>query len=240
MDVTSSTPRILVIEDDESLRTLLVQLLQDAGFRTVTAEDVRGGLRAAAEAEPSLVLLDRGLPDADGLLVVQELRRIGQGCPVLMLTAREAVEDRVAGLEAGADDYILKPFDSDELLARVRAHLRRHSRAPDAALQLGDLSLDPVRHTATRAGRVVKLTQREYSLLAVLMQHAGATVSREQLAAEAWSLELVGSPATNVVDVYIAYLRRKLEPPELAPLLHTVRGAGYVLQVDASAHAPFP
>lgn len=227
----SSAPPILIIEDDASVRSLLAQLLGGEGYRTTAVADVRAALEALDAEEPALVLLDRGLPDADGLSVVEELRRRGGGCPVVMLTARDAVRDRVAGLEAGADDYILKPFDSDELAARVRAHLRRSEREGELPPQVAGLVLDPLHRTATRAGRVAKLTQREFSLLAVLMRHAGETLSREQLALEAWQQELAGS-ATNTVDVYVAYLRSKIEHDGLPPLLHTVRGAGYVLQAE--------
>jgi two-component system, OmpR family, response regulator MprA len=229
MDFTSA-PSILIIDDDTSLRSLLTQLLGAEGFRTTAVGDVQGGLRAVAAEQPALVLLDRGLPDADGLSIVEELRRRGGGCPVVLLTARDAVQDRVDGLEAGADDYILKPFDSGELTARIRAHLRRAGRVGELAPQLGDLTLDPLRRTVTRAGRLAKLTQREYSLLAVLIRHAGETISREQLALEAWEQEAAAGPAKNTVDVYVAYLRSKIEHDDLPPLLHTVRGAGYVLQ----------
>jgi DNA-binding response OmpR family regulator len=185
-------------------------------------------LDAALDHGPDLVILDVGLPKRNGLSVARELRRRGFRAPVLMLTARDTVPDKVSGLDAGADDYLAKPFDYDELLARVKALLRRSSmRADDTTLRVGDLALDPVSREVTRAGQPVPLTQKEFALLEYLMRNAGRTLSREQISEHVWKHEF--DPSTNIVDVYINYLRKKLDG-DSPPLVHTVRGTGYVLE----------
>jgi len=225
-------PAVLIIEDSPPMLALVAELLARHGFRAVSASDAASGLRAALAESPALVILDLGLPDGDGLTLAAELRHRGVGCPLLMLTARGAIPDRVAGLDAGADDYLAKPFDTTELLARVRALLRRTTTGEATSLRVGDLSLDSLQRSARRGERVVPLTQREFALLAVLMRHAGRAVTREALAAEAWQQHGQSSASTNLVDVYIAYLRRKLEGEGQPPLLHTVRGVGYVLHAE--------
>jgi len=175
------------------------------------------------------MILYVGLPDRGGFALLRELCARGLGAPVLMLTARSDVKDRITGLEAGADDYLGKPFDPDELVARVRALLRR---APDRPkrLSLGDLTLDPLTREAVRGKRRLALTQREFSLLEFFMRHADCTVTRAAIAREVWRQTPVDVDETNIVDVYVAYLRRKLDTEGEPPMLHTVRGTGYVLR----------
>jgi len=175
------------------------------------------------------MLLDLLLPDSDGVEVCRRLREAGERVPILMLTARDTVSDRVAGLEAGADDYLVKPFSTAELVARIRALLRRHrDRTPAATRRLGDLVLDSGTREVTRDGRAVHLTRREFDLLALLLDNAGAVMPRERLLTDAWGFE--SAVETNAVDVYVGYLRRKLEEGGEPRVIHTVRGVGYVLR----------
>jgi two-component system response regulator MprA len=226
-------PLVLVIDDSAELRGYLSQLLEGHGLRTALAASAEEALARLAEEPPALVILDWGLPGRDGLSLLVELRAAGRAMPVLMLTARDAVDDRVAGLDAGADDYLAKPFEAAELAARVRALLRRAEIPTGEPSAVGDLSLDPVWRAARRGDRVVPLTQREYALLAVLMASAGRPLSRRVLAERAWRHSNGAGRADNLVDVYVAYLRRKIEPPGTEPLLHTVRGVGYLLRAKA-------
>ncbi|MFL5578624.1 MAG: response regulator transcription factor [Gemmatimonadaceae bacterium] len=227
---------LLVVEDRPEVLDILQRTLAGQGYRVRTAADGDAAVALALDLDPDLVVLDVGLPKRDGFGVTAELRRRGFRAPVLMLTARGAVSDKVMGLEAGADDYLAKPFDYDELLARVRALLRRaEMRAADALLRAGDLALDPLSREVTRAGQPVALTQKEYALLEYLMRHAGHTVTREQISEHVWKAPL--DPSTNIVDVYINYLRKKLEGDDAAAggsLIRTVRGVGYELQVGQS------
>jgi len=226
--VSEKVATILVVEDRHEVLDVLERTLSGSGYDVRTAVDGEAGLEMALDLEPDLVILDIGLPKQNGLQVAKELRTRGFRAPVLMLTARVSVSDRVTGLEAGADDYLPKPFDVDELVARVKALLRRSAmRADEAVLRVGDLSLDTLSREATRAGRPVSLTQKEYALLEYLMRHAGRPVTREQIAEHVWKTEF--DPSTNIVDVYINYLRKKLDSTG-APLVHTVRGTGYVLE----------
>jgi two-component system response regulator MprA len=232
--MTTPTPNggpatILVVEDRREVLDVLQRALSDSGYDVRTAMDGDAALALALDARPDLVILDIGLPKKNGLLVARELRSRAFTAPVLMLTARDTVADKVTGFDAGADDYLAKPFDNDELLARVRALLRRASlRASETIMHVGDLSLDPISREVTRAGRKIALTQKEYALLEYLMRHAGHPVTREQISEQVWKQPF--DPSTNIVDVYINYLRRKLESQGGPQLVHTVRGVGYVLK----------
>jgi len=224
--------RILVVDDDERLAASVRRSLEYAGYRVGVAHDGPSSLTAAGQDRPDLVVLDVLLPGLDGYGVCRALRSAtGDGGPmVLMLTARDAVPDRVAGLDAGADDYLVKPFEHDELLARVRALLRRRPAPAGApvALTLADLTLDPGTREVRRAGREIELTALEFDLLHHFLRHPRQVLSRAQLMDAVWG---GGSPLTsNVVDVYVGYLRGKLEAAGEQRLLHTVRGVGYALR----------
>ena len=224
--------RILVADDDRAVRDSLRRSLAFNGYQVELAADGQQALDAMSGENgqrPDALVLDVMMPRVDGLEVCRRLRNAGDDIPVLVLTAREAVSDRVAGLDAGADDYLAKPFDYDELLARVKALLRRASiRAGETMMRVGDLAIDPISREVTRAGRKVALTQKEYALLEYLMRHAGIPVTREQISEQVWKQPF--DPTTNIVDVYINYLRKKLETDGGTPLVHTVRGVGYVLR----------
>ena len=225
---------ILAIEDEPQLLALLERLLGTHGFTVRCASDGTTGLHLALDLHPDVIILDVGLPDRSGLEVAAELRRRAVRAPILMLTARDTVDDKVSGLDAGADDYLAKPFDADELVARVRALLRRATmRESELHLRAGDLELDTVARTVTRGGVPVALTQTEYALLEYLVRNAGRPLSREMIAANIWTKPL--EPESNIVDVYISYLRAKLEADGRSKLLHTVRGVGYVLRPQGAA-----
>jgi len=231
MAPSAAPATILIAEDNASLTSLLERILGDQGYEVRAARDGDAALAAALEHEPDLLILDIGLPRRDGVAVIRELRRRGVTVPTLMLTARSAISDRVTGLDAGADDYLTKPFDPDELVARVRALLRRSAaqRRPQR-LCVADVVLDPMTREVYRGERKLGLTQREFSLLEFFMRNVGESLSREAIAREVWRHMSVDPEATNVVDVYVAYLRKKLDGPGDEPLLHTVRGVGYVMR----------
>ena len=222
--------RVLLVEDDAGIVAFVRQGLTEAGFTVDAVVDGLEGLAAARVATYDAIILDGMLPGLDGLAVLVELRRLGIRTPVLFLTARAAVEDRVAGLETGADDYLTKPFAFTELLARLRALLRRPPLQADQVLRVGDLELDPLRRSVRRGGSPVDLSPREFALLACLMRHAGQALTRTQIAEQIWSLDYAGD--TNVVDVYIGYLRRKLGLAHGGPRIQTVRGVGYRLSLE--------
>ena len=229
MPTAAMTGTILVVEDSRDVSALIERMLTSNGFTVQRAYDGEAAIAMALDIAPDLVILDIGLPKRSGLDVAAELRKRAFRAPVLMLTARDSVSDKVTGLDAGADDYLAKPFDTDELLARVKALLRRATlRADDALLRVGDLSLDPLARQVKRGSREIALTQKEYALLEYLMKNAERTVSREQITEHVWNQD--SEPSTNIVDVYINYLRRKIDLDGLTPLLHTVRGQGYVLR----------
>ena len=229
MPATSTAPTILVVEDNRDVLAVITQTLSKNGYNVSRAHDGEAGLTGALDTSPALVILDIGLPRRSGLEVAAELRRRGFRAPVLMLTARDTVTDKVTGLDAGADDYLAKPFDTDELLARVNALLRRATlRADDAKIRVADLVLDPISRQVRRGSRDIALTQREYALLEYLMKNADRELTRDQITAHVWRQDTESS--TNVVDVYINYLRKKIDTDGLPPLLHTVRGVGYVLR----------
>ena len=223
--------RILVVEDERKVASFIRQGLEEEGHQVDVAEDGDSALdHAAGDPAYDLIVLDVVLPRRSGLAVLRTLRDRKVASPVLMLTARDAVSDRVAGLDAGADDYLTKPFAFEEFLARVRALLRRGSGQRAAILQVADLVLDPFRREATRNGRRITLTGREYALLEYLMRNAGRVLTRPMLAERVWGLDF--DPESNVIDVYVGYLRRKVDAPGERRLLHTVRGAGYVLRAE--------
>jgi two-component system, OmpR family, response regulator MprA len=220
-------PSLLIVEDQADLAGMLAQVLGEEGFATRVVGDGRKALEEAVRLPPDLVVLDILLPGLDGLAVCRELRARGLRMPVILLTARDAVPDRVAGLEAGADDYLAKPFAFEELVARIRAHLRRQGVA-GPRIEIADLLLEPQAHRASRAGRALNLSPTEFKVLELLMRNAGHVLSRETIMERVWGLD--ADPASNVVDVYVHYLRRKVDRGFERPLIHTVRSLGYVLR----------
>ncbi|MBK9715275.1 MAG: response regulator transcription factor [Kouleothrix sp.] len=221
--------RILVVEDEQAIATFICQGLTESGYAVDMAVDGAEALHWIAIAEYDLVILDVMLPDRDGLSVCAEIRQRGLHTPVLMVTARDAIDDRVAGLDSGADDYLVKPFAFAELLARIRALLRREPVFKGSLLQVADLELDTLTRVARRAGQAIALTSKEYSLLEFLMRHPNQTMTRAAIAEHVWNYDF--DNLTNLIDVYIFALRRKLDEPHSVKLLHTVRGVGYRLGV---------
>ena len=219
--------RVLVVEDEMKMARAIRRGLEQEGYAVDTVPDGDEGLYQAGEHPYDAVILDVMLPGLDGFEVCRRLRATGNWAPVLMLTARDRVADRIAGLDAGADDYLVKPFAFGELVARLRALIRRGSVERPTVLTVGDLTLDPAAHRVTRCGQEVELSAREFALLEFLMRHAGEVVSRSAILDHVWDYNYDG--LSNVVDVYIGYLRRKLEQPFNQPLIRTVRGVGYAL-----------
>ena len=222
--------RVLVIEDDAKIRDLLRRGLERYGFVVAFAADGAEGLWLAADSSFDAIVLDVVLPDVDGFAVCERLRAAGSWEPILMLTALDDVEDRVRGLNVGADDYLVKPYDLAELVARLNALFRRGARPRPAVLQLGDLRLDPGRHEVHRGEQRIELTAREFALLEYFLRHPEQTVSRATLAEHVWDEAFDGD--LHVVSVYVAYLREKIDRPYGRTSLETVRGAGYRLRDD--------
>jgi len=223
--------RILVVEDERKVASFIRQGLEEEGYAVEVVGDGAAALERLIEGPSTdLVVLDIGLPKLDGLVVLKAARQQKIQAPVLLLTARDRLSDKVAGLDLGADDYLTKPFAFDEFLARVRALLRRGGGQRAPVLRVGDLSLDPATREVTRGRRRVTLTAREYALLEYLMRSAGRVLTRPMLAQHVWGLEF--DPESNIVDVYVGYLRRKIDGEGEPPLVHTVRGAGYVLKEE--------
>jgi DNA-binding response OmpR family regulator len=221
--------RILILEDDAAITSFLVKGLQAEGYSTIVAG---GGMEAldmvhSLHDELDLVLLDLGLPDIDGYEVLRRLRTVHPGMPVIVLTARDELHDKVKGLDAGANDYVTKPFHFEELLARVRAALRSNDQASSTELAVGDLRFDLMTKVAWRAGRRIDLSPREWALLELFLRHPNQIFTRTQILSHVWDYAF--DPGSNVVDVYVGYLRRKLNFAGLPPLVETVRGAGYRL-----------
>jgi len=223
--------RILVVEDERKVASFIRQGLEEDGHTVEIAADGATALELV-EADPGhdLIVLDVMLPKRDGLDVLKTIRARGVTTPVLMLTARDAVADKVAGLDLGADDYLTKPFAFEELLARVRALLRRGTDQRAAVLRLGDLSLDPATREARRGARRIALTAREYSLLDYFLRNPGRLLTRPMIAEHVWGLDF--DAESNIIDVYVGYLRRKVDAPGEPRLLHTVRGSGYVMKAE--------
>jgi two-component system copper resistance phosphate regulon response regulator CusR len=220
--------RILIVEDEKKTAAYLRRGLTENGFTVVVAEQGEDGLRLARTGTYDLLILDVMLPQRDGWSILEELREAGKETPVLFLTARDAVVDRVKGLELGADDYLVKPFAFSELLARIRSILRRTTASQRETVRLADLEIDFVRQKATRAGHRLELTPKEFALLALLVRRTGEVLSRAFLAEQVWEMRYAGE--TNVVDVHVRRLRAKVDDPFAHKLIHTVRGVGYVLE----------
>jgi DNA-binding response OmpR family regulator len=223
--------RLLVVEDEPSIAAFLRQGLTEAGYAVDVAADGRAGLDYALAADYDALVLDILLPGLDGLALLRQLRRLGKQTPALMLTARDTVDNRVEGLDAGADDYLVKPFAFSELLARLRALLRRPPLQSDTILQAGDLKLDTSRREVRRAGRLIELTPREHAVLEYLLRHPNQVLTRTQIGEHVWNFDFYQE--SNVIDVYVGYLRRKIDGPGETPLIHTIRGVGYRLSAEA-------
>jgi DNA-binding response OmpR family regulator len=222
--------RLLLVEDDAAIQGFLKRALSEAGYLVDTARDARSGELKALEGVHDALIIDLGLPDMDGLNLIARCRAQGSAAPVLILSARRSVDERVKGLEQGGDDYLTKPFALPELLARLRNLLRRSSPTHNDSVRLeaSDLQLDLVRHEARRGDQLLQLTPQEFSLLEYLCRNAGRVVTRTMILDHVWRMRI--DPATNVVDVHIYRLRNKVDPDGRTPLIHTIRGVGYVLK----------
>ncbi|MTE11360.1 response regulator transcription factor [Nocardia aurantiaca] len=228
----TAVPTVLVVDDDEDVLASVERGLRLSGFRVVIARDGAAALRSVNESAPDAVVLDMNMPVLDGAGVVTALRAMGNEVPICVLSARSSVDDRIAGLESGADDYLVKPFVLAELVARIKALLRRRSDVPvsaiPGAIAVGPLEVDVAGYRALLHGTEVELTKREFELLSTLARSAGVVLSRERLLELVWGYDFAAD--TNVVDVFVGYLRRKLEGDGTPRLLHTIRGVGFVLR----------
>ncbi|HIJ82108.1 MAG TPA: response regulator transcription factor [Desulfuromonadales bacterium] len=220
--------KILVVEDEKKVATFIKRGLEDEKYEVTVSHDGADGLKRAISGDFNVIVLDTMLPKKDGLAVVRELREVGNLIPVLMLTAKDTTDDIVAGLDAGSDDYLTKPFAFAELQARVRALIRRGEQDRGAEIRFADLRLDPVNHKVWRGETEIVLTAKEYSLLAYLVRNAGKVLSRANIADNCW--EYPFETFTNIIDVYINYLRKKVDGKFPTRLIHTVRGQGYILK----------
>jgi len=220
--------KILVVEDEKKVAGFIKRGLEEDAYQVTVTHDGAEGLKLALEEDFSLVILDVMLPKKDGLTVIKELRAAGRHMPVLMLTARDTTEDIVSGLDAGSDDYLTKPFAFAELLARVRALLRRGEQDRGAEILFADLRLDPVAHKVWRSGTEIDLTAKEYGLLEYMMRNPNTVLSRAMIAEHVWDYAF--DSFTNIIDVYVNYLRKKVDKDYPVKLIHTVRGQGYVLR----------
>ncbi len=225
--------RILLVEDDKKVASFIRKGLEEEGYAVDVAADGEAGLFMGLDRVHDLIILDVMLPKKPGFQVLRELRQGSVATPVLLLTARDTVEDKVQGLDAGADDYLTKPFAFAELLARVRALLRRRAEARAPTLQIGDLVLDPATRSVARGGEPITLTNREFALLEYFLRNPGRVLTRAMIADHVWDYNF--DTGTNVIDVYVNYLRKKVDAGREPKLLHTVRGAGYVLK---ASHEP--
>lgn len=220
--------KILIVEDEKKVASFIKRGLEDDSYQVTLSYDGVDGLKRASSGEFDLIILDYMLPKKDGLTVLHELREAGNQIPVLMLTAKAETEDVVSGLEAGADDYLVKPFAFAELQARVRALIRRSEQDRGAEIRFADLRLDPVNHKVWRGQAEIVLTAKEYNLLAYMVRNAGTVLSRANIADNCW--EYPFETFTNIIDVYINYLRKKVDGKFATKLIHTVRGQGYILK----------
>ena len=220
--------RILVIEDEKKIADFIKRGLKEEGYAIDVAYDGQEGHFLAKTNEYDLILLDLMLPKLDGITLCKKLKAEGTPSPIIMLTAKSSVKDKVAGLDAGADDYLTKPFAFEELLARIRAVLRNKEATKATKLQAADLALDLVTHKVTRAGREIELTAKEYALLEYFMRNAGSIITRTMISEHVWNVDF--DTFTNVIDVYVNYLRNKIDAGRGKKLIHTVRGRGYLLK----------
>ena len=222
--------RLLVVEDEKKLAGFIKKGLEEEGYAVDLASDGDTGLAMGLDGIHDLIVLDLNLPGMDGLEVLGVLRRKKITTPVLLLTVRAAIEDKVIGLDTGADDYLTKPFAFQELVARVRALLRRRAENSAPLLKVADLTLDPATRIVTRGGKKIELTVKEFSLLDYFMRHRGHVLTRTMIAEHVWDYDF--DPMTNVIDVYVNYLRKKIDAGHEHKLIHTVRGAGYVMKTE--------
>lgn len=225
----STEPRILVIDDEPQILRALRTILTERKFQVTVAGRGEEGLALAAASPPDLIILDLGLPDMDGMEVLRRIRAKGPSIPVLILTARDAIKDRIAGLDGGADDYLIKPFSLPELLARLRALARRVELGRQPTLKCQDLELDLANRTATRAGQRLDLSPREFDLLRYLLERQGQVVTRSMLSRDVWKYNSRVTPIDNVVDVQMSRLREKVDKPYATSLINTVRGVGFTI-----------
>ncbi|NEP16389.1 MAG: response regulator transcription factor [Leptolyngbya sp. SIO4C1] len=222
-----TVPYVLVVEANEDLANHVSADLRESGYEPILAHDVESGIRQAKESKPSLIVIDRLLAGESGLDICLHLRAIGDRTPMLLLMARDSLDDRIACLESGADDYCLKPYRSEEFLNLVSTYLQPHSRSVEQ-LRFGDLTLDLTHRQATRSGRLIELTMKEFDLLKYLMEHPREVLTREQILENVWGYDFMGE--SNVIEVYIRYLRLKIDAENDKRLIQTVRGVGYVLR----------
>ena len=223
--------RILVVEDEKKVASFIKRGLAEEGYAVDVAPDGEEGVGMALDGVHDLIILDIHLPKMDGLGVLQELRKKKMDTPVLLLTVRATIEDKVLGLDAGADDYLTKPFAFEELLARVRALLRRRADAEPPVIQIADLTLDPARRLVSRGNAKIDLTPKEYALLAYFMRNPGRVLTRTMISEHVWDYTF--DTITNVIDVYVNYLRKKIDTGRERKLIHTIRGVGYVLKAES-------
>ena len=222
--------RLLVVEDEKKVASFIRKGLEEEGYAVDLASDGKTGLIMGLDWIHDLIILDINLPGMDGLSILRELRNKKVKTPVLLLTVRAAIEDKVIGLDTGADDYLTKPFAFQELLARVRALLRRRAEADAPLLQVADLTLDPATRFVSRGDQKIELTAKEFALLSYFMRNPGRVLTRTMIAEHVWDYDF--DPMTNVIDVYVNYLRKKIEAGGQEKLIHTVRGVGYVMKVE--------
>ena len=222
--------RLLIVEDEKKVLSFIKKGLEEEGYAVDSASDGETGLIMGLDGVHDLIILDLNLPGKDGLSVLQELRRMKVATPVLLLTVRTAIEDKVFGLDTGADDYLTKPFAFQELLARVRALLRRQADAEAPLLKVADLTLDPARRLVVRGEEKIELTTKEFALLDYFMRNPDRVLTRTMIGDHVWDYDF--DPMTNVIDVYINYLRKKIDTGRESKLIHTIRGAGYMLKTE--------
>jgi DNA-binding response OmpR family regulator len=220
--------RLLVVEDEPSLLSIITKRLKEEGYGVDSAKDGREGENYISSAEYDCIILDIMIPYQDGLTLLRKIRAKNISAPVLLLTAKDSIADRVTGLDSGADDYLVKPFSFDELLARVRAMLRRHKDKKNTVLSVGDLEMDTITRQVQRGGKTVELTSKEYSILEYFLRNKNRVLTKSQIAEHVWNYDFEYN--SNIVEVYVRYLRRKIDEEFENKLIHTIRGGGYVIK----------